>query len=218
MLTNIQPLNGKFLAHFSSVYVTETDSGFMIDSSFELEMHQQITATVIAISEDKILMRDDREITNDILPGDVVILDYLGAQTALEAGNNNKNSGSFFVIDNNLYALINTADVQAIVRDGKLFPASGYILAQEIDKAAEFGGFIAHWDKLEEKRFKVHSVGSKLKYRNYDCPEVSPGNIIQTARFCNFPLEYPGHSFINKESLVLIERHLVYALVQESAA
>jgi len=210
-------INGNILVKFDGDLLTETDSGFRIAADYDREFNQCVTGTVMQVCEEKHINRDwHPKIAVDCQVGDRVIMQYMGCQTALECGLNNRFNGTWFIKDGEFYAVINYAFVMAIKRDGILKAAPGYVLARRVKKDSQTEGWVKLLtDDNDNIKFQLVAIGEDIVSRpgTFPAKGVSEGDVVLTDYNCEYELEQPHKMYILDEPLVCFEKHLIYGIL-----
>jgi len=210
--------NGYILVEFDTYLIHETSTGLILNPEFEPEFHQGVTGTVKKVCEEKYTYRDwNPQIRVDCEAGDRVIMHYLGCQTALESGLDNKRNGTWFLQDGKLMAIIHYSFVMAIKRDGILKAAPGYVLARRVVRKEKDSDqwVISREEEHEAVQFQLVSVGEDIipRAEAFMPGLIKPGDVVMTDASCGYELEPASHMVECEEPLVCFDKYLVYGLV-----
>lgn len=208
--------------------VIKTPSGFTlyIDTTFEPEKHTVVTGTVEAIPK-SLYPRDLPWITqNELQVGDKVAMYYMAVMNCLS-----KERKKFIKEFRQTFIFIAYSNIYAAVRDGKIIPINGYILAEPIPdpffekKKQEYLDKGIELVELETKKNKevcfaraVHVGKPNFGYKDPNQSdyfiEVSPGDELILKRLRDIPIEYEYHAKLDGgRKLYRIQRHDILAVL-----
>lgn len=201
----MQLTNDLLLVEFDSAFLSKIGSLY-IDPTYEPEVYQSVVGKVIATGPASTTEKHNTIIPAIYQPGDIVVVDYLAAQTAMGNGVNNHSAGS--VIFENVVTFP-AGQVLFYVRNGELRSAPGRVLARSI----HYNSNLYFGDTEEKQIFEVVHCGEPAirSWNEAAHVDLKPGDIIATDQYCNWHAE--GGIPVYGHELITVENCLVVAVL-----
>ncbi len=216
----------------NNYFITKSGVKIYIDNTFEPEKHIVVTGTVVSAPRSLFFKKGSPytmpwKTPLEIKRGDRVVMYYLAVQNCLrdEEKKYIKENGKYYI-------LVRYNNVYAVIRDNKVIPVNGYILAEPAEdpwkkKKQEYLKKISGIEivTLQEKSntdvvfAKAVYIGHpNTEYANSDFSDenipVKEGDLMVMKKVRDIPVEYEYHSKIDKgRKLYRIQRHDILAIL-----
>jgi co-chaperonin GroES (HSP10) len=231
----LKPLNNMVLVKpriLNDKIILNDGKELYIDTTYEVEKHQNIICDVIEIP-DKLFFTRKKSYTTmpwdidiEIQPGDVAYCFYLAIQNAIE----NKYDSRCFIEDGEVYLLIRYDNIFMVLRGDQVIMCNGYVLVEgtkveyrkEIQKLLDIG--LTYPGNLESKgktnygivRYIGAAPRMHLEKEFTSEGDLKVGDEVIFDNHADIPLEYEVHqTFMKGKDIYRIKRKDILAVIEK---